>query len=71
MIPMLQVSADAAVCAAHAGDLDLEMDGSVSETLQALLGRISATASRTYEPKLTQLGNVSFQLTRGEFGISL
>lgn len=58
MVPMLQVG--------RGGGLDLE--GLEAGALEALA---SATLSRRYRPRAAASGNVRFQLTRGELGISL
>jgi len=36
-----------------------------------LLNCIAETLSHRYQPKLAALGNVRFQLTRGDLGVSL
>jgi len=69
MIPMLQFGVGDHLAADLHGDLDLVL--AQSNDLQQLLDLVSRTASRTYETKSTQRGQVRFQLTRGELGVSL
>jgi len=73
MIPMLQVSANSNVGNCHEHDLDvvLGQDQDQDQAVAALLDCITQTLSQRYQPKLVALGNVRFQLTRGELGVSL
>lgn len=80
LVPLLQVSylespsAEADGVVGHRADFDLCLMGagaSVEEHAQQLLGLMAAAASRAYTPKLFQQGNVDFQLTRGDLGVSL
>jgi altronate dehydratase len=73
MIPMLQVSANSNVGNCHEHDLDvvLGQDQDQEQAVAALLDCITQTLSQRYQPKLVALGNVRFQLTRGELGVSL
>ncbi len=66
MVPLLQVSTDAATQATYGADLDL-----VTADVDALLALIVEVASRQYTPKLHSKGNTDFQLTRGLLGISM
>ncbi len=66
MVPLLQVSTDAATQATYGADLDSE-----SADADALLALIVEVASRQYTPKLHGKGNTDFQLTRGLLGISM
>ncbi len=66
MMPLIQVSTDAATQAAYGADLD-----SVSADVDDLLALIIEVASRQYTPKLHGKGNTDFQLTRGLLGISM
>ncbi len=66
MMPLIQVSTDAATQAAYGADLD-----SVSADVDDLLALIIEVASRRYTPKLHGKGNTDFQLTRGLLGISM
>ena len=66
MVPLLQVSTDAATQTHYGADLD-----AVSADVDTLLTLIVEVASRQYIPKLHSKGNTDFQLTRGLLGISM
>ena len=66
MVPLLQVSTDAATQATYGADLDL-----ATADIDELLALIVEVASRQYTPKLHGKGNTDFQLTRGLLGISM
>jgi hypothetical protein len=51
--------------------MDLLLAGDPQQRLEQLLAQLSAVLSRTMEPKLSQLNNVTFQITRGQLGVSL
>ena len=70
MIPVLQVTSDAATRRRYGDDLDLALDGGPEGWEDALLQLLLRTASRQYEPMLYRQGNVDFQLTRGPLGVS-
>ncbi|HWE64595.1 MAG TPA: UxaA family hydrolase [Chloroflexota bacterium] len=71
MVPLLQVTADAATQARFGDDLDLSLDGDPARWLGHLLEIIIRTASRTYSPRLYSLGYTDFQFTRGPLGVSM
>jgi altronate dehydratase len=73
MIAMLQFSIDDQVRERFDGDLDLQLDVSMSTTAlrDCLLERISDVLSRRYTPRLSGYGMSNFQLTRGLLGISM
>jgi hypothetical protein len=66
MVPLIQVSTDAATQANYGADLDL-----ATADVNELLTLIVKVASRQYIPKLHGKGNTDFQLTRGLLGISM
>ena len=66
MVPLIQVSTDAATQANYGADLDL-----TTADTDDLLALIVKVASRQYTPKLHGKGNIDFQLTRGLLGISM
>ena len=66
MVPLIQVSTDAATQANYGADLDL-----VTADVDDLLALVVEVASRQYTPKLHGKGNTDFQLTRGLLGISM
>ena len=71
MIPMLQVCGDAEVASRYAADLDLVLGDAPRAWTPDLLAVIEETLAGKYAPKLTQRGQVRFQLTRGDLGVSL
>ena len=71
MIPMLQVTGHAEVVGRHEQDLDLVLGAAREPAVAAILERVAETLSRRYQPKLAASGNVRFQLTRGDLGVSL
>ncbi len=74
MIPLVQVTADAALAERCAGDLDraLTLDDRSSDGLVAELAVLVAdAASRRYLPRLWSRGVTEFQLTRGRLGLSM
>ena len=66
MVPLIQVSTDAATQTTYGADLDL-----TTSDVDELLALIVEVASRQYTPKLHGKGNTDFQLTRGLLGISM
>lgn len=70
MIPLLQVTADAAVAESYGEDLDLVLSGRSDSWPEQLFDLIAATASRRLVPRLFLQGNIDFQLTRGLLGVS-
>ena len=66
MVPLIQVSTDAATQSTYGADLDLE-----TADIDDLLALVVKVASRQYTPKLHGKGNTNFQLTRGLLGISM
>ena len=71
MIPMLQVCGDAEVASRYAADLDLVLGDDSRAWTPDQLAVIEETLAGKYAPKLTQRGQVRFQLTRGDLGVSL
>jgi altronate dehydratase len=71
MIPMLQVSAKSSLGNRDEHDLDFVLGKDQEQAIVALLDLITQTLSQRYQPKLAASGNVRFQLTRGELGVSL
>ena len=66
MVPLIQVSTDAATRSAYGADLDL-----ATADVEKLIALVVEVASRQYIPKLHGKGNTDFQLTRGLLGISM
>ena len=73
MIPLVQVTADAAVAERYAGDLDrvLTLDRSAGGLVEELAALVADVASRRYRPRLWSRGVTEFQLTRGRLGLSM
>lgn len=76
LVPLLQVSHLEGTTGRihHLADFDLVADDrnhSVEALGQQLLNLLAATASLDYVPRLFRQGNVDFQLTRGDLGVSL
>ena len=73
MVPLVQVTADAAVAERYAGDLDrvLTLDRSVGGLVEELAALVADAASRRYLPRLWSRGVTEFQLTRGRLGLSM
>jgi altronate dehydratase len=71
MIPLLQITDQAAVHNAFGPDLDLWLEGAHAQWPAQILTRIAAIADHDYSPQLYQLGNIDFQMTRGLLGVSM
>ena len=73
MIPLVQVTADAAVAGRYAGDLDrvLTLDRSAGGLVEELAALVADAASGRYRPRLWSRGVTEFQLTRGRLGLSM
>ena len=71
MIPMLHVAHERQVQASSDGARDFDVILDSSDAMEPLLERIAETMSGRYVPRLATSGNVRFQLTRGELGVSL
>jgi hypothetical protein len=71
MIPLLQITDRPAVAARYGADLDLVLAGDPTTWTAEILDRLAAVAAKTYTPRLYQLGNVDFQMTRGLLGVSM
>jgi altronate dehydratase len=71
MIPLVQASSDPETLEKYTEDLDVILEGDVSEWTKQMLVAVSAAASREYVPKLFEAGNTDFQFTRGLLGVSM
>ena len=71
LVPMLQVSAEAAVQERYAEDLDLALTGPVDTWARELLDLLVEVASRRYQPLAVAQHNIDFQFTRGLLGVSM
>jgi altronate dehydratase len=70
-IPVLQVAAEIDERDPFYADIDLVLHGSPQERQDQLAAGIGAVLSRMVKPKLSQQGNIGFQVTRGRLGVSL
>ncbi len=70
MVPLLQVTTDAATARRYGVDLDLVLEDAPEHWANELLDLVVRVASRRYVPKLFGQGNTDFQLTRGPLGVS-
>ncbi|HXF63785.1 MAG TPA: UxaA family hydrolase [Caldilineaceae bacterium] len=71
MIPLLQITDRAQVVERFGADMDLALDGDPAAWPGQILEKIAAVAAHHYTPRLYQLGNVDFQVTRGLLGVSM
>ncbi len=71
LTPLLQVTDRADVLAAFAADIDLALSGDPAAWPQQIAERIADVAAKRYAPRLYQLGNIDFQVTRGLLGVSM
>ena len=73
MIPLVQVTAAAAVAKRFAGDLDrvLTLERAADSLVGELAGLVADAASGRYRPRLWSRGVTEFQLTRGRLGLSM
>jgi hypothetical protein len=70
-IPVLQVASAAPPAQPFHADMDILLAGDAQQQLEQLLAQLSAVLSRTVQPKLSRMHNVTFQITRGQLGVSL
>ncbi len=70
-VPMLQVTSEPKVKQTYAEDLDLYLDDDLPDFIHPILQYCKKVMEHSYTPRLYQLGNVDFQLTRGFLGVSL
>ena len=71
MVPLLQITDRADIDAAFGADMDLHLTGDPAGWPSAILALIADVAGRRYAPRLYQLGNIDFQVTRGLLGVSM
>lgn len=71
LVPLLQASDNVTLAAHYGPDLDIWMEGDEAAWPRTILARIAEVAAHQYAPKLYQLGNVDFQITRGLLGVSM
>ena len=71
LVPVLQVSAESAVQARYAEDLDLALVGPADAWANELLDLLVEVASRRHQPVAVAQHNTDFQFTRGLLGVSM
>ena len=71
LVPVLQVTASEAMEARYGSDMDLILEGAAAEWPQQMLDLLADLISGNTKPKLSQQGNVDFQITRGLLGVSM
>jgi len=71
MVPVVQVSGDAATLRDHGADLDAELPADPAGAARAAVAVLRAIASREVASRAQQRGDVGFQVTRGLLGVSM
>lgn len=71
LVPLLQITDRPEVVEMYGPDIDLVLEGDPAQWPQRILERIAAVAAKQYAPRLYQLGNIDFQVTRGLLGVSM
>lgn len=71
MIPLLQITDRPEINRAYGPDLDLWLEGSPAAWPSRIVERIAEVAAHAYAPRLYQMGNIDFQVTRGLLGVSM
>ena len=71
LIPVLQLTAEAAIQQRFGEDMDLHLTGDSDSWPEQILDRMIAIITDQSRPKLDRQGNIDFQITRGLLGVSL
>lgn len=71
LVPLLQITDRPEVAEMYGPDIDLVLEGDAAAWHVRILERIAAVAAKQYAPRLYQLGNIDFQVTRGLLGVSM
>ncbi|MCX6047593.1 MAG: UxaA family hydrolase [Chloroflexi bacterium] len=71
LVPVVQITANAAMPQQYSADLDLILTNDLGSWQNEIFQLITRVLEHDYAPKLTQQGNVDFQLTRGLLGVTL
>jgi hypothetical protein len=69
-LPVLQVAGPGVLPAAAVAEIDAELTGNPTVDADALLALVARVADRRQTPVANAQGNVDFQLTRGELGLT-
>lgn len=70
-VPMLQMASAPMMQQAYANDMDLLLTGNCADWADQILAQCKLILEHKYTPKLYQQGNIDFQFTRGNLGVSL
>jgi hypothetical protein len=70
LMPVLQVAGPGVLPAAAAAEIDAVLGGEPAADADALLARVARVAGRELVPVANTQGNIDFQLTRGELGLT-
>jgi hypothetical protein len=70
LMPVLQVAARGVLPAAARAEVDAELTGEPAADADALLALVARVAGRELAPAANAQGNIDFQLTRGELGLT-
>jgi hypothetical protein len=70
LMPVLQVAGPGVLPAAAAAEIDAVLRGEPAADADALLARVARVAGRELVPVANTQGNIDFQLTRGELGLT-
>ena len=71
LIPVLQITGEMGMRERYGTDMDLVLAGDTDQWSATVIDLITQTAAGNYTPRLTQQGNIDFQITRGLLGISM
>jgi altronate dehydratase len=71
LVPLVQISSQAAMRALYGEDLDLELAGPAEEWAGQVLALIGRVAGREQTPRAMAQQNTDFQITRGLLGVSM
>jgi altronate dehydratase len=71
LLPTLQLTAEPGVKARYGEDIDLLLETDPARATDSILALLADVIAHNYTPRLTQQGNIDFQITRGLLGISL
>ncbi len=71
MIPVFQLSHFDSPAGKSNSDIDLVLSNHLDDNIETLVKLIKNAASREIRPQMMRHGNVNFQITRGELGVSL
>jgi altronate dehydratase len=71
LVPVVQVTADAATAQSHGSDLDGVLLGAEDAQARDLVSILVAVATGEQRPRVMDTGNVGFQITRGLLGTSM